>query len=97
MLSKVIDNISYCNINNKDMLRKVMMKIGLERIDIQEEVTVKTLLNSSVTELVISLKFARKQEFKLKRIERLIYMRNVNSFFNKERLIQYTVKVNIYY
>jgi len=97
MLSRVIDNISYCNINNKDMLRKVMMKIGLERIDIQEEVTVKTLLNSSVTELVISLKFARKQEFKLKRIERLIYMRNVNSFFNKERLIQYTVKVNIYY
>ena len=42
------------------MLRKVIVKIGLERIDIQERVTVKTLLDSSVIELVISLEFARK-------------------------------------
>jgi len=42
------------------MLREVIVKIGLERIDIQERVTVKTLLDSSVMELVISLEFARK-------------------------------------
>jgi len=50
-----------------------------------------------MTGLVTSLKFARKQEFKLKKIERLIYMRNVDSFFNKGKPIEHTVEVNIYY
>ena len=40
------------------MLKKVIVKIGLERIDTQEGVTVKALLDGRVTELVISLKFA---------------------------------------
>ena len=45
----------------------------------------------------MSLEFARKQEFKLKKIERPIYIRNVDSFFNKKRPIKHTVEVNIYY
>ena len=45
----------------------------------------------------MSLKFAKKQRFKLKKIERPIYVRNVDRTFNKERLIEDTVKVNIYY
>ena len=49
-----------------------------------------------MTELVISLEFARKQRFKLKKIERLIYMKNVNETINKG-LIENTVKVNIHY
>ena len=44
-----------------------MVKIGLERIDIQEEVTVKALLNNGATRLVISSEFVRKQVFKLKK------------------------------
>ena len=55
------------------------------------------LLDSGVTELVMSLEFARKQWFKLKKIERLIYIRNVDGMFNKEGLIEHTVEVNIYY
>jgi len=47
--------------------------------------------------LVISLELTRKQGFKLKKIENLIYMRNVNRIFNKERPIENTVEVNIYY
>ena len=42
-------------------------------IDIQEGVIVEALLNSRVTGLVISLEFARKQGFKLKKIEKVIY------------------------
>jgi len=34
-------------------------------------------LNSGAIRLVMSLKFARKQEFKLKKIKRSIYVRNV--------------------
>ena len=55
------------------MLREVMVKIGLERIDIQEEVIVEALLDSRAIGLVMSLEFARKQGFKLKKIENLIY------------------------
>ena len=55
------------------------------------------LLNSRTTDLVISSEFARKQGFKLKKIERLIYVRNVEGIFNKKELIEYRVKINIFY
>ena len=73
------------------------MKIGLERIDIQEEMTVEVLLDSGVTGLVMSLEFVRKQEFKLKKIKRLIYVRNVDDSFNKKKSIKYIIEINIYY
>ena len=97
MLSRVINNIFYYNLNNRDILRKVTVKIKLEIIDIQKEVTVKTLLDSGATGLVMSSEFAKKQEFKLKKMERLIYVRNINGFLNKKRPIEHTVEVNIYY
>ena len=74
-----------------------MVKIGLERIDTQEEVTVKALLDSGAMGLVISLEFARKQGFKLKKMERLVYVRNIDGTFNKKGPIENTVEVNIYY
>ena len=48
-----------------------MVKIGLEKIDTQKGVMVEALLDSKIIGLVISLEFVRKQEFKLKKIERL--------------------------
>jgi len=92
-----MNNIFCCNLGNKDMLREVMVKIGLERIDIQEVVTVEALLDSRATGLVMSSEFARKERFKLKKIERSIYMRNMDTFFNKEKPIEHIVEVNIYY
>jgi len=92
-----MENTSCCDLNNGKLLREVTVKIGLERVDTQEAVTVEVLLDSGATGLVMSSEFARKQEFKLKKIEELIYVRNVNGMFNKEGLIEYTVEVNIYY
>ena len=45
----------------------------------------------------MSSEFVKKQEFKLKKIENSIYVRNIDGTFNKERLIENTVEVNIYY
>ena len=73
------------------------MKIGLERINMQEGITVEALLDSGATVLVMSSEFAKKQGFKLKKIERPIYVRNMDSSFNKEKPIEHTVEVNIYY
>ena len=51
-------------------LREVTVKIGLERLDTHEGITVETLLDSGAMELVMSSEFARKQGFKLKKLER---------------------------
>ena len=45
----------------------------------------------------MSSEFAKKQGFKLKKLERLMQVRNVDESFNKEGPIENTVKVNIYY
>ena len=45
----------------------------------------------------MSSEFARKQGFKLKRLERPMYIRNVNGSLNKKGPIEHMVKVNIYY
>jgi len=58
MLSRVVDNIFCYNLNNGNMLREAMVKVGLERIDIQKGVTVEALLDSRTTRLVISSEFA---------------------------------------
>ena len=79
------------------MLREVTVKIGLERIDIQEEIIVEALSDNSMTGLVMNSEFARKQEFRLKKINKLIYVRNMDGSFNKKGLIKYIVEVNIYY
>ena len=79
------------------ILREVTVKIGLEKIDMQERVIVEALLDSRITELVMSSEFMRKQGFKLKKLKRLINVRNVNRSFNKEGPIENTVEVNIYY
>ena len=72
------------------------MKIGLERIDMQEGITVEALLDSSATGLVMSSEFVRKQEFKLK-LDRPMYVRNMNGSLDKEGPIKHMVEVNIYY
>ena len=55
------------------------------------------LLDSSTIGLVLSLEFAKKQGFKLKKIEKPIYMRNSDSIFNKKRSIKHTIEISIFY
>jgi len=78
-------------------LREVTIKIELERLDMQEGITVEALLDSGATGLVMSSEFARKKGFKLKKLERPIQVRNVDGSFNREGPIENTVEVNIYY
>ena len=95
MLSRVMDNKSCYNLDNRNMLREVTINIRLERINTQERVTIEVLLDNVAMRLVISLEFSRKQRFQLKKIEKLIYVRNMDGSFNKKRLIEHTVEVNI--
>ena len=73
------------------------MKIGLERIDMQEGIMVEALLDSGAMRLVMSSEFAKKQGFKLKKLERPMNVRNVDGSLNKKEPIEHTVEVNIYF
>jgi len=57
----------------------------------------KALLDSKVTKLVMSLEFARKNKFRKKKLDRLIYMRNVDGTFNHEGPIKHIVNVDLFY
>ena len=78
-------------------MREVTLKIGLERIDTQEGITVEALLDSEATGIVISSEFTGKQGFKLKKLERPMQVRNVDGTLNKEGPIENTVEVNLYF
>ena len=83
--------------SEKKPLREVTIKIGLERLDMQEGITVEALLDSGATGLVMSSEFAKKKGFKLKKLERPMQVRNVDGSFNREGPIENTVEVNVYY
>jgi len=97
MLNQVVDNISCCNLDKEDLLREMTVKIRLERVDTQKGVMVEAFLDSGEMGLVMSSEFTRRQGFKLKKIDRPIYVRNVDGSFNKKEPIEHTVEVNIYY
>ena len=62
----------------------------------RRKIVVEALLNSRATGLVMSLEFARKNKFK-KKLERSIYMRNIDSISNHKELIEHTVEVELFY
>ena len=79
------------------MLREVWLNIGLEKIDINEGVTVKALLDSGTTEMFMNRKMAAKYGFKLQKLNRPVVVRNIDGMNNSTGAITHWVKVNMYY
>ena len=61
-------------IEEGELLKKITVKIWLKRIDTQEGIIVEVLLDSRVIELVMSSEFIKKQEFKLKKKLKGLFM-----------------------
>jgi len=57
----------------------------------------KVLLDSGTIGLVISEEFVRRHKFKRMKLERLVYVRNVNGTLNYVGLIVDTVEVEIFF
>ena len=45
----------------------------------------------------MSSKFTRKNKFKKRKLKELIYVRNMNSTFNHERLIEHIVEIELFF
>ena len=79
------------------MLREVIVKIELKQEEDDDEIVIEILLDSGVIELVISSEFVRKNKFRKKKLNRLIYVRNVDNIFNHKELIEHTVKIELFF
>jgi len=79
------------------MLREVWLSIGLEKINTHKGITVKVLLDSSVTEMFMDRKTAARYRFKLQKLNRPVAVRNVDGMNNSVGAITYWVEVNVYY
>ena len=78
-------------------LREVTVKIGLKQEEEEEGVVTEALLDSGATGLVMSKEFARRHKFKRIRLERLVYVRNVDGILNYAGPIVDTVEVEIFF
>ena len=72
------------------------VKIGLKQKEEEEEIVVEALLDNGATELVMSEKFSKKYRFRRTKLERLIYVRNINSMLNYAGPIVDIVEVKIF-
>jgi len=79
------------------ILREVAVKIGLKQKEKEEEIVTELLLNSEAIKLVMSEEFARKHRFRRTKLERLIYMRNVDETLKYIGPIVDTVEVKIFF
>ena len=73
------------------------VKIGLKKEDDEDGITMKALLDSRATGLVMSSEFAKKTSLRKEAGKTDIYIRNVDSIFNHKRPIEYTVEIELFY
>ena len=78
-------------------LREIWMKIGMEKINMHEGVTVKALLDSGTTGIFINRKFAKKHGFRIEKLDRPSKVTNVDGMDNVGGSITHEIKCNIYY
>ena len=74
-----------------------MVKIGLKQEEEEEGIVTEVLLDSGVMGVVISEEFARRYKFKRTKLERLVYVRNVDNTLNYTGPIVDTVEVEIFF
>ena len=79
------------------LLREVTVKIELKQEEEEEGIITEALLDSSVIGLVMSEEFARRHKFKRTKLERPVYVRNVDSTLNYTEPIIDTVEVEIFF
>jgi len=83
--------------NKEKSLREVTVKIGLKQEEKEKGVVTEALLDSGATGLVMSEEFARRNKFRRTKLERPVYVRNINGMLNYVGPIVDTVEVEIFF
>ena len=78
-------------------LREIWMKVGIEKIDMHERVTVKALLDSGATGMFVDRKFSEKHGFRMEKLDRPSKVTNMDGTNNVRRSITHKIECNTYY
>ena len=78
-------------------LKEVWMRIGMEKIDTHEGITVKALLDSGAMEMFVNKKFAEEQGFRMEKLEKPLVVTNVDGSSNSRGKITHEIECNVYY
>ena len=78
-------------------LREVWMKVGLEKLDTHEGVTVKALLDNGATGIFMDKDFVEKQGFKIEKLDKPVEVKNVDGTSNEGGKIEYEIQCNMYF
>jgi len=78
-------------------LREVWLKVGLEKLESHEGVTVKALLNSSMTGLFMDTTFAKEKGFKMEKLKKTLLVRNVDGTTNVAGAKIHQVECNMFF
>ena len=84
-------------VKKEKLLREVMIKIGLKQKEEEERIVTEALLDSGAMRLVMNEEFARRYKFKRTKLERPVYVRNIDGTLNYVGPIVDTVEVEIFF
>ena len=73
------------------------MKVGLEKLENHEGVTVRALLDSGVTGLFMDTTFTREKRLKMEKLKKPLLVRNVNGTVNAGGAITHQVECNMFF
>jgi len=73
------------------------MKMGLEKLENNEGVAVKALLDSRATELFMDTTFAKEKGFKMEKLKKPLLVRNMNGTVNAGGAIIHQVECNMFF
>ena len=78
-------------------LRKVWMKVGLEKLESHKGVAVKALLDSGATGLFMDMTFAKEKGFKMEKMRNPLLVKNVDGTVNVGGAITHQVECNMFF
>jgi len=78
-------------------LRKVWMRVGLEKLESHEGIAVKALLDSWATSLFMDTTFAREKGFKMEKLKNPLLVRNMDGTVNVGEAIMHQVECNMFF
>jgi len=73
------------------------MKVGLEKLESHEGITVKALLDSGATGLFMNMAFAKEKGFRIERMKKPLLVKNVNGSVNIGGAIMHQVECNMFF
>jgi len=73
------------------------VKVGLEKLESHEGITVKALLDSEATGLFMDTTFAKEKGFRIKRMKNPLLVKNVDGTVNVGGAITHQVECNMFF